>query len=32
MAIAGSDDAIFQLLIIEQVSGPTKFMLGALQK
>jgi hypothetical protein len=28
---AGNDDAIFQLLIIEQVSGPTKFMLGGMQ-
>jgi len=29
---AGKDDAVFQLLIIGQVSGPTKFRLGRLQK
>jgi len=28
---AGNDDAVFELIIIEQVSGPTKFRLGALQ-
>jgi hypothetical protein len=27
----GNDDAVFELLIIPQVSGPAKFILGALQ-
>jgi len=29
---AGNADAVFQLVIIGQVSGPTKFRLGGLQK